>query len=131
MSGRATKEGPEGADSSDESGPRPVPGSSAPTPSSAPAAEASAAKASGTLERPAVKLPDELARVISEILEPLLQADGGGLQVLAHHADAGSLELRLTGAFRGDPSAVYVRASIVKPALEKAAGKELELIWVP
>jgi Fe-S cluster biogenesis protein NfuA len=69
----------------------------------------------------------ELDRVIEEILRPLLEADGGGLEVLEARDD--ELVLALTGAFRGDPGAPYVQSRVVRPAIVKALGRDIRIRW--
>ncbi|MDQ3035488.1 MAG: NifU family protein [Myxococcota bacterium] len=69
----------------------------------------------------------ELERVIDEILRPLLEADGGGLEIIEARDD--ELVLALTGAFRGDPGAPYVQSRIVRPVIVKALGREIRIRW--
>lgn len=72
-------------------------------------------------------LEDENAikRVIKDILAPLLEADGGGIELLA--VEPGEVRVALNGAFRGDPSAPYVQQRIVAPAIHKALGREVRV----
>lgn len=65
--------------------------------------------------------------MIDEVLRPLLEADGGGIDVISMKDD--ELVLALTGAFRGDPGAPYVQAKIVRPVIEKALGREVRIRW--
>lgn len=67
----------------------------------------------------------ELDRVLDEILRPLLEADGGGLEVVSFDGD--DLVLAFTGAFRGDPGTPYVQARVIKPAISKALGREIRI----
>jgi len=62
----------------------------------------------------------ELDRVLDEVLRPLLEADGGGIEIVSF--DGKELVLKLTGSFRGDPGAPYVQAGIIEPAITKALG---------
>ena len=62
----------------------------------------------------------QIHHVIDTILRPLLEMDGGGIDVIDLADDGSSIELRLTGAFRGDPTASLVREHVVDPALRKA-----------
>lgn len=74
----------------------------------------------------------ELDRVIEEILQPLLEADGGGLELISaalSGADDDEIVLALTGAFRGDPGAPYVQSRIVRPAIAKALGRDVRIRW--
>lgn len=61
-----------------------------------------------------------LDQLLDEILRPLLEADGGGIEVVSF--DGKELVLTLTGAFRGDPGAPYVQAAILRPAITKVLG---------
>lgn len=69
----------------------------------------------------------KLDRVVEDILQPLLEADGGGLEVI--EASEHELVLALTGAFRGDPSAPYVQSRIVTPVIHKALSREIPIRW--
>lgn len=69
----------------------------------------------------------ELDRVIDEILRPLLEADGGGVEVVSFDGD--ELVLALTGVLRGDPGSPYVQAQIVRPAIEKVLGAGVRIRW--
>ena len=62
----------------------------------------------------------QIDRVLDEVLRPLLEADGGGIDVVSF--DGQELVLALTGAFRGDPGNAYVQARVINPAIAKAAG---------
>lgn len=63
----------------------------------------------------------KLDRVLDEILRPLLDADGGGIDVVSF--DGKEIVLALTGAFRGDPGAPYVQQRVIRPAITKALGE--------
>ncbi len=43
------------------------------------------------------------------ILRPLLELDGGGIDVVELAGDGSSIELALTGALRGDPAASLLK----------------------
>ncbi|WP_157069034.1 NifU family protein [Sandaracinus amylolyticus] len=70
----------------------------------------------------------DLERMIDEILRPLLEADGGGIELVSFDGD--ELVLSLTGAFRGDPGAPYVQQRIVRPAVRKALGRDVKIKYV-
>ena len=65
--------------------------------------------------------------MLDEVLRPLLEADGGGIEVISLEGD--ELVLALTGAFRGDPGAPYVQSRILRPAIVKALGREVRIQW--
>ncbi len=69
----------------------------------------------------------EIQRVVDTILRPLLEIDGGGLDVVALSDDGSSIEILLTGALRGDPSATLVKDHVIAPALRKAAAGEITI----
>lgn len=62
----------------------------------------------------------KLDQVIDEILRPLLEADGGGIELVSF--DGREVVLALTGALRGDPGTPYVQQRVVRPAIAKAVG---------
>ncbi len=68
-----------------------------------------------------------IERVIEEILTPLLEADGGGIELVSFSGD--EVVLALTGAFRGDPGTTYVQSHVVKPAIAKALSREVRIRW--
>lgn len=70
---------------------------------------------------------EALDRVLSDVLRPVLEADGGGVDVVSF--DGGKLVLQWTGAFRGDPGAVYVQERFLVPLLRKALGTDLVVTW--
>lgn len=70
----------------------------------------------------------QLDRVIDEILRPLLEADGGGITVIS--CDDREIVVSLTGAFRGDPGAIYVQSRVVRPAITKALGRSIAIRFV-
>lgn len=69
----------------------------------------------------------EIQRVVDTILRPLLEVDGGGVDVVELASDGSSIELVLTGALRGDPSASLVKERVIAPALRKAAAGEISI----
>jgi Fe-S cluster biogenesis protein NfuA len=73
---------------------------------------------------------DEIQRVVDTILRPLLEVDGGGIDVVELASDGSSIELALTGALRGDPSASLLKERVIEPALRKAAAGPLAIKYV-
>lgn len=67
----------------------------------------------------------KLDRVIDEILRPLLEADGGGIEIVSF--DGREVVLALTGAFRGDPGSPYVQQRVIRPAIAKACGTAITI----
>jgi hypothetical protein len=63
----------------------------------------------------------EIRRVIEEILRPLLEADGGGIELVELEGDGTRVSLRLTGLLRGDPAAGLVKEQVIAPVIAKAS----------
>lgn len=72
---------------------------------------------------------DKIDRVVTDVLQPLLEADGGGIEVLSLDATKHPIELvvHLTGAFRGCPSGPMIQARVLEPAFKKALGKAVRV----
>jgi len=72
---------------------------------------------------------DKIERVVADILQPLLEADGGGIEVLSLDVSKHPMELvvHLTGAFRGCPSGPMIQARVLEPAFKKALGKTVRV----
>ena len=72
---------------------------------------------------------EKIERVVAEVLQPLLEADGGGLEVLSFDESKSPAELvvHLTGAFRGCPSGPIVQARVLEPAFMKALGRRVRV----
>jgi Fe-S cluster biogenesis protein NfuA len=62
---------------------------------------------------------EKLLKVCSDILAPLIQADGGELFVVS--IDEGSIALHLAGKCAGCPGATLTSASIIEPAIHSVA----------
>lgn len=72
---------------------------------------------------------DKIDRVVTDVLQPLLEADGGGIEVLSLDATKQPIELvvHLTGAFRGCPSGPIIQSRVLEPAFKKALGKAVRV----
>lgn len=79
----------------------------------------------------------DVDRIVGEILQPLLEADGGGVEVesvVESTVDGGPLVdvvLHLTGSFRGCPSTPLVQRSVIEPALRKGLGVPVRVKITP
>jgi Fe-S cluster biogenesis protein NfuA len=66
--------------------------------------------------------PDEVRRVVQEVLGPLLAADGGGLELVEVEPETREIALRFTGRFAACPGTPAVREELVEPMLRSASG---------
>jgi Fe-S cluster biogenesis protein NfuA len=73
----------------------------------------------------------EIQRVVETVLRPLLEVDGGGIDVVELAGDGSSIELALTGALRGDPAASLLKERVIAPALRKAAAGHIAIKYAP
>jgi len=60
----------------------------------------------------------EVKAVIEEIIRPLLQADGGDIELVSAEKDV--ITIRLLGACGGCPGAPYTRADVIEPLVQQA-----------
>lgn len=76
---------------------------------------------------------EEVDRVVSEVLQPLLEADGGGIEVISVDTTASPVEvvLHLTGAYRGCPGSPVVQRGVLEPVLTKALGRSVKVRLSP
>jgi Fe-S cluster biogenesis protein NfuA len=76
---------------------------------------------------------DDVDRVVAEVLQPLLEADGGGVEVVSVDTTASPVEivLHLTGAYRGCPSSPVVQRGVLEPVLAKALGRPIKVRLSP
>ena len=68
--------------------------------------------------------------MIEDVLKPLFDADGGGIELVGFDEAKNEVVLRLTGAFRGDPGTPYVQAHVVKPAIGRALGRDARITYI-
>lgn len=66
-------------------------------------------------------LNDKLAQALGE-LEPLLSADGGGVELVSFDEERREVVLRFTGAFAVCPGTPIVKEDLLEPFLRKAMG---------
>jgi Fe-S cluster biogenesis protein NfuA len=72
---------------------------------------------------------EKVEAVVDEVLRPLVEADGGRIEIVA--IEDGTVTLRLSGACAGCPGAPYTRTRVVEPALEAALGHPVRVKFVP
>lgn len=62
---------------------------------------------------------DEIVRVVTEVLAPLVQADGGELYLVS--VDDSGVSLHLAGRFSGCPGNTLARRRVIEPLIASAA----------
>jgi Fe-S cluster biogenesis protein NfuA len=67
--------------------------------------------------------------LIAEILQPLLEKDGGGIELVSIGDD--EVVVCLTGVLAGDPAAPYVKKGVVEPALATVVGPKTKVVYRP
>jgi Fe-S cluster biogenesis protein NfuA len=76
---------------------------------------------------------EDAERLITEVIEPLLGADGGGIELVAWSRDADdgiTITLRLKGACAGCPGLPYTRSRVIEPVLKRAIAEDIVLVFV-
>lgn len=74
-----------------------------------------------------VSLETAITQLVTDVLAPLLRADGSDIALVSIEADAGRVTLSLSGDAHVGPGAQYVKDEIIAPAIERAAGRPLEV----
>jgi Fe-S cluster biogenesis protein NfuA len=72
----------------------------------------------------------DIARVIDEIVRPLLEADGSGVTVIEIAEDGSRVALTLTGNLRGDPAAGLIKEKVIAAAVRRAADGDVTIDYV-
>ncbi len=68
---------------------------------------------------------EEVEKLIAEYLRPLIEADGGRIELI--EVAESRIVLRLSGACGGCPGKPYTLSRIVEPALRRALGQDIEI----
>jgi NifU-like protein len=63
--------------------------------------------------------------VITEVIRPLIEADGGRLELI--EVTGNRVVIRLSGTCKGCPGQPYTLARIIEPALKRALGASIEV----
>ena len=86
-------------------------------------------RASGMVPR----VQDDVERVLAELIRPLIEADGGEVELRTVETDKTPVEIVLVvgGSYRGCPGTPLVAKSILEPVFAKALGRELRVKTVP
>lgn len=72
---------------------------------------------------------ERIDAVVEEVLRPLIEADGGSIEVVEVSEDA--VVVRLGGAYAGCPSTSFTLRGVVEPAIRKATGTSIEVSLAP
>lgn len=68
---------------------------------------------------------EEIETVIRDVLLPLIEADGGTLELVG--VEDKLVKLRVGGTYRGCPSVPYTLEGVILPALRRAAGADVRV----
>jgi len=76
---------------------------------------------------------DEVERALREVIRPLIEADGGEIDLVSVDASKSPVEIALSvgGAYRGCPGTPLVSRAVIEPALAKSLAKEVRVKIVP
>ena len=77
----------------------------------------------GVVHGNVLAVEERVARVIDEVIRPLVEADGGRIELVA--VDAQVIVVRLSGACAGCPGAPYTTSRVIEPLLRAAAGHDV------
>lgn len=78
-------------------------------------------------------MKDDVERALSELIRPLIEADGGEVTLKAIDETKSPVEVVLLvgGSYRGCPGTPLVARSLIEPALAKALGREIRVKTAP
>ena len=65
--------------------------------------------------------------MLSEVLVPLLEKDGGGIELVRFEGSV--VTLRISGQLLGDPGTAYIKRQVIEPAMHRAAGPDIEIVY--
>lgn len=68
---------------------------------------------------------EKAERVLADVLRPLIEADGGAIELVS--ATQAEVVVRLLGACAGCPGAPYTTAQVVEPVLRRELGAEIRV----
>lgn len=74
---------------------------------------------------------EQVEAIVAEVLRPLVEADGGRIDVIDVDEGNASVTIKLSGACAGCPGAPYTRTRVIEPALEAALGRPVRVRFVP
>ena len=68
---------------------------------------------------------EKVEALINEVLQPLVQADGGNIELL--RVEKNTVVLRLSGTCSGCPGKPYTTGGLIEPLLKKSLGESIEV----
>lgn len=68
---------------------------------------------------------DQVEALITELIRPLVAADGGEIELVS--VDGDTVIVRLSQACGGCPGAPYTRAGLIEPVLRKGLGRDISV----
>lgn len=68
---------------------------------------------------------NEVEALISDVIRPLVEADGGAIELVA--VDEETVIVRLSQACGGCPGAPYTRSGLIEPVLQKGLGRNVRV----
>ncbi|MDD9942381.1 MAG: NifU family protein [Myxococcales bacterium] len=69
---------------------------------------------------------DAVKHVIDRVLRPLIEADGGAIELI--EVTEAEIVIRLTGACSGCPGRPYTLDHVIRPALRKHLGRKIAVV---
>ena len=70
-------------------------------------------------------MQDEAEKLIAEYIRPLVEADGGRIELL--EVTATRVIVRLSGTCAGCPGQPYTISRVIEPAIKRVLGPEIEV----
>ena len=70
-------------------------------------------------------MQEKAEAVIAEVIRPLIEADGGRVELI--EVTENRVVIELSGTCKGCPGQPYTRAHIIEPALKRALGTSVEV----
>jgi len=68
---------------------------------------------------------EKIEELLSEIIQPLIQADGGNIELVSVEDD--TIVLRLSGLCAGCPGIPYTTTKVIEPVLKKSLGESISI----
>jgi Fe-S cluster biogenesis protein NfuA len=69
---------------------------------------------------------DKAKALIDEVLRPLIEADGGQIELV--RVEGSSIHIRLSGTCLGCPGRPYTLARVVEPLLKRRFGNDIVVV---